>query len=73
MFSASFFISHFFQHPFIAQPVSAIYNGVGVAIMRKFYPKGSLRDAIYGVRNALSCFDAFSSCWEYSVVHKDTC
>lgn len=38
------------RHPFIAQPVSAIYNGVGVAIMRKFYPKGSLRDAIYGCR-----------------------
>ena len=34
-----------------------------MAIMRKFYPKGSLRDAIYGVRNMLSCFDAFSSCW----------
>ena len=31
--------------------MSAIYNGVGVAVMRRFYPKGSLRDVIYGVSN----------------------
>ena len=70
MLRGNLLLSILFQHPFVAQPVSAIYNGVGVAIMRRFYPKGSLRDIIYGVRNLLLIIlvNLF-----YSVVHKAMC
>ncbi|XP_065912112.1 PX domain-containing protein kinase-like protein [Dysidea avara] len=38
------------KHQFILSPVSAIYNGVGVAVMRQFSSRGSLHDVIYNCR-----------------------